>query len=50
MSEALKTRLWNKDWKYVPSGETDIRVTFNRIRAQQQKQQRMHPVERKTRA
>lgn len=34
MSEALKARVFDRDWKYVPAGETDIRKLFARVREQ----------------
>lgn len=50
MSEALKKRLLDPSFKYVPAAETNLTVLFNRIRAQQQKQPRMHTVKEKSRA
>jgi hypothetical protein len=50
MNSTRTPRLWDKDFQYTRAAETDIRVTFNRIRAQQQKQQRMQPVKEKSRA
>jgi hypothetical protein len=31
---AKRIGLMDPDWKYVPAGQTDIRVTFARIRAE----------------
>jgi hypothetical protein len=33
-----RPRLDDPDFKYVPAKETDLRVTFQRIRAEQQQQ------------
>jgi hypothetical protein len=51
MTDPKKPRLYDKSFEYTRAAETDIRVLFNRIRAQQQtKQTRMHPVKEKSRA
>lgn len=34
MIDARRARCWDKDWKYTKAEATDIRVLFERVRAQ----------------
>jgi hypothetical protein len=46
MSDARRTRLYEKDWKYVPAAETDIRKTFAKHLRQQQPSAKVMPIKR----
>lgn len=37
MTDPKRARCFDKDWKYVPAQNTDIRKTFSLARAEQQK-------------
>ena len=46
MNDALRTRLFEPGWKYVPAAETDIRKTFARFQQKPQPAATVTPIKR----
>ena len=43
MSDPKRARCYDKDWRYTPQSESDIRKTFARIRRQQKEEEAARP-------
>lgn len=43
MSDPKRARCFDRDWSYTPSGSTDIRKLFNKVRREQKEAAKQPP-------